>query len=82
MRRKDNNYLKIEFKKDKNIEKYILDLIFSEITFSLIHPKFPLFKAVFEMLKVIATFSKPSILILSKKSIYKRRYCSSLTYNY
>ena len=38
----------------------ILDLNFSEITFSLIQPKFPPFNADSEILKLIATFSKLS----------------------
>ena len=42
----------------------ILDLNFSEIAFSLTQSKFPPFIAVSEILKLIATFSKPSILIL------------------
>ena len=47
----------------------IIDLYFCEIIFSLSQPKSPPFIAVSEILISIATFSKPSILILSLISL-------------
>jgi len=57
-------WLTLIFFPNSRFSVIFISSIFLPIIFSLTHPKFPPFKAVSEILKFIATFSKPSILIL------------------